>query len=55
MASLMLASQERMARIVSASTVLPKSYLSTEKESKPLVLARFWLLFPRGKSNPPEA
>ena len=36
-------------RIVSASTVLPKSYLSTEKDSKPLVPARFWLLFPRGK------
>ena len=36
--------------------VLPKPYLPTGKEvKKPWFLARFWVLFPRGKSTPPEA
>ena len=41
--------------ILHLGRVLLKPHLSTEKDSKTLVLARFWVLFPRGKSTPPEA
>ena len=42
--------------ILHLGTVLQISRLSTEKEvTKPWFRARFWVLFPRGKSTPPEA
>ena len=41
--------------ILHLGTVLQIPRLSAGEDSKTLVLARFWLLFPRGKSNPPEA
>ena len=34
--------------------VLPKTRLPTGKDSKTLVLARFWVLFPHGESTPSE-